>query len=311
MPQPIRILLQTTIPPEEDNWSIERFSLLKNHLASIKDEQGHAVFKVTARNRESDGLGDDPVLSLLNALNFDELWLFAVDTGQGLTKHDCEGITRFRQRGGGMLVTRDHEDLGSSVCTLGGVGRAHFFHTQNPEPDESRRRPDDTATKNIKWPNYHSGSNGDYQRITPVEPVHELLRRPASRSGGVIEYFPAHPHEGAVGVPEDETAARVIAVGHSQTTARPFNLIVAFERSVDGHGNTLGRGVAQSSFHHLVDYNWDTSAGCPSFVEEAPGDEVRREPARLEDIKAYVRNAALWLAPSAAVNRPDRTNWFR
>lgn len=298
MPPPIRILLQTTIPPAEDDWSIERFSLLREHLASIKDEAGRHVYEVTARNRDGDAESDDPVLSVLGDSDFDELWLFAVDTGKGLTKKDCEGITKFRQRGGGMLVTRDHEDLGSSVCTLGGVGRAHFFHTQNPEPDESRRRADDTATKNIQWPNYHSGSNGDYQRITPVEPVHELLRNPASESG-VIEFFPAHPHEGAVGVPEDEKAARVIALGHSLVTGRPFNLIVAFERAGDDHGNTLGRAVAESSFHHLVDYNWDTSMGCPSFVAEAPGDRVEREPARLEDIKTYVRNAALWLAPSA------------
>jgi hypothetical protein len=297
MPHPIRILLQTTIPPEEDNWSIERFSLLKEHLASIKDEEGRPVFEVTARNRDGDGAGDDPVLSTLDESDFDELWLFAVDTGEGLTKKDCEGITRFRQRGGGMLVTRDHEDLGSSVCTLGGIGRAHFFHSQNPEPDESRRHADDTETKNIQWPNYHSGRNGDYQRITPVEPVHELLRNPAAETGA-LEFFPAHPHEGAVGVPEDESSARVIAVGHSQTTARPFNLIVAFERAVDAHGNTLGRGIAESSFHHLVDYNWDPGAGCPSFVAEAPGDEIEREPARLEDIKTYVRNAALWLVPS-------------
>lgn len=307
MTHPIRILLQTTIPQTEDDWSIERFSLLSEHLSSIKDELGRPICEVTARNREGDG--DDAVLSALDESAFDELWLFAVDTGQGLTKKDCEGITRFRQRGGGILVTRDHEDLGSSVCTLGGVGRAHFFHTQNPEPDEERRRPDDTATKNIQWPNYHSGSNGDYQRITPVEPVHELLRNPAS-SSRVIEFFPAHPHEGAVGVPQDEKAARVIALGHSQTTGRPFNLIVAFERATDTHGNTLGRAIAESSFHHLVDYNWDTAAGCPSFVAEAPGDEIEREPARLEDIKTYVRNAALWLAPSEAKRRPG-TNWFR
>lgn len=308
MTNPIRILLQTTIPQTEDDWSIERFSLLKEHLASIKDEQGSPIFEVTARNRD-DAEGDDPVLSTLDESAFDELWLFAVDTGQGLTKGDCEGITRFRQRDGGILVTRDHEDLGSSVCTLGGIGRAHFFHTQNPEPDESRRRPDDTATKNIKWPNYHSGRNGDCQRITPVEPVHELLRK-AESSSGVIEFFPAHPHEGAVGVPEDEKAARVIAVGHSLTTKRPFNLIVAFERTTDAHGNTMGRAIAESSFHHFVDYNWDTAAGCPSFVEEAPGDEIEREPARLEDIKTYVRNAALWLAPAKS-NRRARTNWFR
>jgi hypothetical protein len=295
MGKPIHILLQTTIPTNDDDWHIGRFSLLHEALSSIKDGAGNSLCRVTARNRESVA-GPDPVLSTLDRSDFDELWLFAVDLGNGLTPVDCEGITRFRQRAGGILATRDHQDLGSSLCTLGGVGRAHFFHTQNPEPDESRRTIDDPYTKSISWPNYHSGSNGDYQRITPVEPVHELLRNPASASGR-IEFFPAHPHEGAVGVPADEKDARVLATGKSQTTGRPFNLMVAFERAKDDHGNILGRAVAESSFHHFVDYNWDTSKGCPSFLEEAPGDGIRREPAKLEDIKIYVRNLARWLAP--------------
>ncbi|HEX8190762.1 MAG TPA: hypothetical protein VF586_20555, partial [Pyrinomonadaceae bacterium] len=124
-------------------------------------------------------------------------------------------------------------------------------------------------------------------------------RNPSSPSGRV-EYFPAHPHEGGVGAPEGEGQARVIATGVSRVTDRPFNLIVAFESERDRHGNTLGRAVAESSFHHFVDYNWDTSAGCPSFLEEPPGDQIRREPEKLEDVKTYVRNLALWLAPSAA-----------
>ena len=295
MSRPVRILLQTTIPTTADDWSIERFSLLREHLASLKDEAGSSLCEVTARDREADAEGNDPVLRALDASDFDELWLFAVDAGDGLTKEDCAGITRFRQRGGGILATRDHQDLGSSLCTLGGIGRAHFFHTQNPEPDESRRNADDTATKSISWPNYHSGRNGDYQKIEPVEPLHELLRNPATASG-VIENFPAHPHEGAVGVPEGERDARVIAIGHSTVSGRPFNLAVAFESTKDNHGNLLGRAVAQSSFHHFVDYNWDTSVGCPSFVEEAPGDGYDKEPRALEDIKTYVRNLAAWLA---------------
>ena len=64
----------------------------------------------------------------------------------------------------------------------------------------------------------------------------------------------------------------------------------------DSHGNILGRAVAESSFHHFVDYNWDTSKGCPSFLEEPPGDQIRREPEKLEDVKTYVRNLAQWLA---------------
>ena len=101
---------------------------------------------------------------------------------------------------------------------------------------------------------------------------------------------------GAVGVPDGEEQAHVIATGKSETTGRPFNLVVAFESSVDDHGNKLGRGIAESSFHHFVDYNWDTEMGCPSFLIEAPGDGYKRNPQALQDIKTYVGNAARWLA---------------
>jgi len=291
------ILLQTTIPAIADDWNIDRFSLLRDHLASLNDEAGKPLYKVTARNREVNNVGNDAVLSALDTTDFDELWLFAVDSGDGLTVADCQGITRFRQRGGGIFTTRDHQDLGSSLCTLGGVGRAHFFHTKHPEPDETRHTRDDQDAKAISWPNYHSGSNGDYQKITAVEPVHELLLNPTNDSG-VIEYFPAHPHEGAVGVPEDESHASVIATGTSKITKRPFNLVVAFESSRDAHGNTLGRAVAESSFHHLVDYNWDISRGCPSFLEEVPSDQIERDPEKLNDTKTYVSNLAQWLGSS-------------
>ncbi|HKG45478.1 MAG TPA: hypothetical protein VKB02_02035 [Pyrinomonadaceae bacterium] len=296
MANPIHILLQTTIPNVEDDWNIDRFSLLHEHLASISDGDG-PLYNVTVRNRDANAEGNDSVLSSLDTTDFDELWLFAVDSGDGLSKADCEGITRFHQKGGGILTTRDHQDLGSSLCTLGGVGRAHFFHTQHREPDESRHVRDDQDTTTITWPNYHSGANGDYQRVKPVEPVHELFRG----FSGVIEYFPAHPHEGSVGVPEDEDRARVIARGVSKVTGRDFNLVVAFEQRDDRHGNRLGPAVAESSFHHFVDYNWDISKGCPSFVEEPPGDEVQRHPERLADIKTYVTNLARWLAPNTTL----------
>ncbi len=293
MIKPIRILLQTTIPYAEDDWHIGRFSLLRDELSSMKDSQGNQLCEVTTRNREADSAGNDPVLATLDKSEFDELWLFAIDNGDGLSALDCQGITRFRQRGGGIMATRDHEDLGISLCTLGGIGRAHFFHSKHPEPDAARHVPDDKDTSSISWPNYHSGSNGDYQTITVTFP-HELLRRNAS-ADNLIEFFPAHPHEGAVGVPEGEEHARVIATGKSQVTDRPFNLVVAFESSPDDHGNTLGRGIAESSFHHFVDYNWNTDMGCPSFLEEPPGDGYKRNPQALEDIKMYVRNTAVWL----------------
>src|SRR5688572_13776400 len=131
MSKPIRILLQTTIPTIEDDWHIGRFSLLRDYLASLRDEDGQPLAKVTARDRTPPG-APDPVLSTLDRSDYDQLWLFAVDTGNGLDVGDCAGISKFRRSGGGLLVTRDHMDLGSSVCSLGGVGKAHHFHTENP-----------------------------------------------------------------------------------------------------------------------------------------------------------------------------------
>lgn len=297
MENPIRILLQTTIPTSEDDWSIERFSLLRDYLSSLTDENGSPLCQVVARNRESDAEGNDPILSTLEHSEFDELWLFAVDPGNGITPTEGASINAFRQRGGGSLITRDHEDLGSSICKLDRVGAAHYFHTHNPDPDESQWQIDDTETTSISWPNYHSGRNGDYQIIIPVEPVHELLHTPESPSR-YIQFFPAHPHEGAVGVPTGVHNARVIARGKSLMSGRLFNLAIAFEREQDAAGNILGRAVAESTFHHFADHNWNPDMGAPSYVTEPVGDGFKREPHTLEDIQTYVRNLALWLAPA-------------
>ena len=54
MKSPTKILLQTTITFTEDDWHIGRFSLLGEHLASLKDENGDAHYEVTARDIEKD-----------------------------------------------------------------------------------------------------------------------------------------------------------------------------------------------------------------------------------------------------------------
>jgi hypothetical protein len=112
--QPARILLQTTIPTTDDDWSISRFSRLAALLRAQRDATGRPLYDVTARDRDPPGR-PDAVLSTLDDGRFDQLWLFAVDTGDGLTAEDCAGIGHFRKQGGGVLVTRDHMDLGSSV----------------------------------------------------------------------------------------------------------------------------------------------------------------------------------------------------
>jgi hypothetical protein len=294
MSPPVKILLQTTIPATEDDWTVSRFSRLGALLREQRYANGQPSFDVTMRNRDPLG-APDSVLSSLDQSDFDETWLFAVDIGNGLTSEDCEAITRFRRSGRGLLVTRDHMDLGSSVCNLGGVGNAHYFHSRHLDPDAENRQIDDPFTRSISWPNFHSGANGDFQEIAVVAPVHPVLADPASPTGAV-RYLPSHPHEGAIGAPEGEFA-RVIATGTSKVTGRRFNIGVAFEPGEKG-----GPAIAQSTFHHFTDYNWDTRAGAPSFVNEPPGDAIMRTPQAIADTHRYALNTAYWLAGRANPN---------
>jgi hypothetical protein len=275
-----KILLQTTIPFTEDDWHIDRFSRLIDHLADLDGVE------VTARDRAVPGGQTDPVIGGLADGDYDQLWLFAVDVGNGLNAEECAAIAAFRARGGGLMITRDHMDLGSSVCTLGGVGDAHYFHSSSLDPDETRNARDDVETGYIDFPNYHSGANGDWQAITPLGEVHPLLR---DADGGVLDRLPAHPHEGGVGAPPGADA-RVIATGVSKVSNRPFNIAVAFEDA------GKGRGLAQSTFHHFADYNWDPRLGCPTFVSEAPGDGMIRDPEGLRQTRQYMTNLAAWLS---------------
>jgi hypothetical protein len=285
---PKKILLQTTIPTTADDWSIARFSKVAALLRDQRDDRGHPLYDVTMRDRDAPGR-PDAVLSTIDHSDYDALWLFAVDVGDGLTEADCGAITRFRRSGRGLLVTRDHMDLGSSLCTLGGVGNAHYFHTRNQDPDPASHQRDDPFTTAIDWPNFHSGANGDFQEIEIVGDPHPVLANPDSPTG-FIRYLPSHPHEGGVGAPDGEDA-RVILRGKSQATGRLFNISVAFEAGENG-----GPAIAESTFHHFADYNWDPAWGSPSFVTEAPGDGLKRVPEAMADTHRYVLNVAAWLA---------------
>jgi len=283
----IKVLLQTTIASTADDWSIARFSLLADLLRQERDASGRPLFDVIARDRDPPA-ASDTLLSNLDRTDYDQLWLFAVDIGDGLSTEDIRGIDAFRVRGGGVLVARDHMDLGCSVCGLAEIGAANHFHTRNVDSTAPGVR-DDPFTMAISWPNFHSGANGDYQRIEAVEPVHAILRD-GSTPNGSIQFLPSHPHEGAVSAPPG-AEARVVARGRSKATGAVFNIAVAFE----AHGKT-GRAIAQSTFHHFADYNWDPRAGAPSFVDEPPGDGILRHPEAQAAIRRYSRNVALWLA---------------
>lgn len=282
-----RLLLKTTIPTVINDWHVGRFSMLADLLSEVQDSSGEPSFEVVAADRVEDGRGDDADLALL--ADFDQLWLFAVDVTGALTSQDVARIDAFRDRGGACLLTRDHCDMGSCLVRLKDIGLAHHFHRVNPEREPERQTRDDRETIQIDWPNYHSGRNGDWQRIDAAMPVHPILQR---EGGSPIEFVPAHPHEGAVSVPPSaEERARVLATGRSLTTGRRFNIAVAFEGARYG-----GRAVAEATFHRFADYNWDPASGAPDFVTEPVGDGLATHPQARADTRGYAINLARWLA---------------
>src|SRR4029453_2668913 len=122
------------------------------------------------------------------------------------------------------------------------------------------------------------------------------------------QWFPAHPHEGAVSAPPEYDYARVVGRGRSTVTGRAFNLAVALDGETVAGGGPVGRAVACSPFHNFPAMTWDGDAGAPSFVTEPPSDEMKRDPSRLEVFKDYVRNIARWLGTRAEHHGNAREN---
>jgi hypothetical protein len=170
------------------------------------------------------------------------------------------------------------------------VGAAHVFHTHNIDVSAPVPAPDDRGTPQILWPNFHSGANGDVQRVNAQLPVHPVMRDPDSENGTVM-YLPSHPHEGAVVVPSSDSRARVIATGKSLASGQRFNIAVAFEPT-----DSNGPAIAESTFHHFADYNWDARRGSPDFVSEPPAYALPNNSRAMASVHRYVRNVALWLA---------------
>jgi len=279
----IPILLKTTIGAVADDWNVGRFSLLAAHLRTLRDARGELRYEVFARDRVENATGDDRDLALAATGAYAQVWLIAADPVGALTETDIENIKGFRRAGGGILLTRDHQDLGACVTKLGALGATQYFQSVNPDPEPARRCRDDRGTPSISWPNFHSGANGDLQRVTPVEPVHVLMKRPR---GGVIQQLPAHPHEGAVGAPDAlGGSARVAALPRV-----PYSICVSPWRK-RGRAGRCRTPVSTISV---------TTTGIPAW-------DVRVSSMKHQDLR-YLPGRAPWTT-CIATSRTSRLGW--
>jgi len=160
---------------------------------------------------------------------------------------------------------------------------------------------------------------------------HPLLCGPR----GVIRVMPDHPHEGQCALPADTEASDTFsgyaiveypttggsvrplpemvatshvlsgttAAGKTATDAHSFGSIAAY----DGHRANVGRVVTDATWHHFVNVNLIGDTTVPlsdpkrrGFLWQAPDGSYPGQVA-LDDIKAYYRNIAVWIAPATLI----------
>ncbi len=152
---------------------------------------------------------------------------------------------------------------------------------------------------------------------------HPLLCGPK----GILRYLPDHPHEGECYVPSDLTKTftfsgyttteypilsgttrlepEIVARGQSGgpgigTKSTPANRTFGSIGAYDGHRVNVGRVVVQSTWHHLFNINLKGVPGNADPVKRHGFYATPQGLAKYEDIKAYFRNIAVWLAPPAS-----------
>lgn len=159
---------------------------------------------------------------------------------------------------------------------------------------------------------------------------HPLLCGPR----GVIRVLPDHPHEGECYEPSDLTAnftfdgynvteypggiapevvahstivGRAVDDNKGPLNPRTFGAVGAY----DGHRAEVGRVVVDATWHHFFNINLTGESFNPGPIKDLGFLATPAGQAVFEDIKAYFRNIAVWLArPSSQACMAWRALWW-
>jgi hypothetical protein len=159
-------------------------------------------------------------------------------------------------------------------------------------PDPSKLDSDGEALQFDRLPQFLVNPSTAHKLFSWVTPAGQVVP---------ITVFPDHQHEGRVRAPGAQELdadwptgsplPEVVASGKDKrpfVSGREYALVVAF----DGDPVSIGRIVADSSFHHYLNINLSQLNGRDSSGSPLPGTE-------LGQIAQYYCNLALWLAPKS------------
>ncbi|WP_431242478.1 hypothetical protein ACQ9BO_22020 [Flavobacterium sp. P21] len=138
--------------------------------------------------------------------NFDQVWLFGIDSGSGLPTDELAAVEAYMNNGGGLFATGDHGTLGSALCSniprvkdmrhWADFGANEVGMTQPRRNDTNRPKAGDATSLYFDNQSDNIPQNISV-RIFGTGLPHPLLSiKKSIRPSGLIDIMPDHPHEG-------------------------------------------------------------------------------------------------------------------
>ncbi|WP_426484355.1 hypothetical protein [Flavobacterium sp. 2] len=271
--------------------------------------------------------------SSVTLANFDQVWLFGINSGSGLPTNELAAVETYMNNGGGLFATGDHGTLGSALCSniprvkdmrhWADFGANEVGMTQPRRNDTNRPKAGDATSLYFDNQSDNIPQNISV-RIFGTGLPHPLLSiKKSIRPSGLIDIMPDHPHEGEC-KPETSFTVNGITVatqniatshvlggsttgggGKSLTIPHSFSSIAVW----DGRLAKVGRIVVDSTWHHFVNVNLN---GSESYFngDDRPGLQSGLTTADFKVIRQYYMNIALWITKNKAFICLRRYIWY-
>jgi hypothetical protein len=260
--------------------------------------------------------------------DFDQVWLFGISSGAGLSNIERPIVESFMNNGGGLFATGDHGSLGSALC--GNIARVKDMRHWSDFPSSSNTTNEVSMTGKRRNDTNRPGSGDatslyfDNQSDNIPQSIsvrtfagglpHPLLSiSKKRRASGKIDVMPDHPHEGEC---KQETtftvngvavSSQIIATsfvlggsttnggnnGKAATDAHSFPSIAVW----DGRPANAGRIVVDSTWHHFVNINLngEGSQGSGFSPNDLAGLQSGLNNSDYHAIRQYFMNIATWM----------------
>ena len=282
-----------------------------------------AVPAVITKVSKANGFAFASASPAVTTKNYDQIWLFGFGSGPASTNADeIRVIAKFMQTGGGVFATGDHSDIGRPLC--GALPRIRKMREWSAVPMSGPTRIDTVNHPGVDGIARNSDQSDQFpQSIYPVPDAssapHSLLRS----SAGTINNLPDHPHESECYAPRGSALAgnfsvsdmadfpefppvagspfgpELVAISMSASlnqdkgavTPRCFGAISAY----NGHLANVGRVVCDSTWHHFVNMNLNSSNPYDDIGLHEGSPPVAN--AAYKQIQRYYANIADYLTP--------------